>query len=116
MNLLLVAALVLAAPGGITVTVPERVHVDAFIPVEGTVRVVPGERRGVRLEEIVAGRWHVVERTRSTRAGRYSLLERSGFTPRSRTFRMVAPRTNRLPRAVSRVFDVQMYIDVPGTP
>ncbi len=116
MNLLLALALTLAAPGGITVTVPERVHVDAFIPVEGRVHVVPGERRLVRLEEVVAGRWHVVERTRSTRAGRYALLERSGFTPRERTFRMVAPRAGRLPRAVSRVFEVQMYVSVPGTP
>lgn len=116
MNLLLAAALALAAPGGISVSVPERVHVDAFIPVEGTVRVEPGERRVVRLEEVVAGRWYVVERTRATRSGRYALLERSGFTPQERTFRMVAPRTKRLPRAVSRVFDVQMYIDVPGTP
>lgn len=115
MNLLVAAALTLAAPGGITVTVPERVHVDAFIPVEGTVRVEAGERRGVRLEELVVGRWYVVERTRSTRTGRYDLLERSGFTPQDRTFRMVAPRTGRLPRAVSRVFDVEMYVDVPGT-
>ena len=115
MNLLLTAALALAAPGCITVTAPERVHVDAFIPVKGTVQVEAGERRVVRLEEIVAGRWYVVERTRSTRHGRYELLERSGFTPQERTFRMVAPRTDRLPRAVSRVFDVEMYVDVPGT-
>ena len=115
MNLLLAAALALAAPGGITVTAPERVHVDAFIPVEGTVRVAAGERRVVRLQEIVAGRWYVVGRTRSTRAGRYELLERSGFTPQERTFRMVAPRDGRLPRAVSRVFVVEMYVDVPGT-
>ena len=115
MNLLLAAALALAAPGGITVTAPERVHVDAFIPVEGTVRVAAGERRGVRLQEVVAGKWYVVGRTRSTRAGRYELLERSGFTPQERTFRMVAPRTDRLPRAVSRVFVVEMYVDVPRT-
>ena len=65
------------------------------------------------LEEIVAGRWHIVERTRATRAGRFAMLERSGFTPQERTFRVVAPRTDELPRAVSRVFDVEMYVDLP---
>jgi hypothetical protein len=115
MNLLLAAVLALAAPGGITVSAPAEVHVDAWIPVKGTVRVEPGERRRVRLEESVVGRWHVVERTRATRGGRYDLVERAGFSPQVRTFRVVAPRTDGLRRLVSREFDVRISVDVPGT-
>lgn len=114
MTPLLTAALALTVPA-ITVEAPAEVHVDAWIPVEGTVRVEPGEHRPVQLQEIVAGRWYVVERARATRGGRYELVERSGFTPQERTFRVVAPRTDGLRRLVSREFDVRMYVDVPET-
>lgn len=113
MNLLVAAALVLSAPGGITVTAPDEVHVDGWIPVSGTVRVEPGERRPVRLEEQVGDRWHVMERTRARRDGRFALTQRSGPIPQVRTFRVVAPPSGALARVASRPFDVRMYVDIP---
>ena len=114
MNLLLAAALALGSPGGLTVSAPAEVHVDAWIPVSGTVRVEPGERRPVRLEERVADRWYVMERARARPSGRYRLVQRSGPIPQVRTFRVVAPRAGGLTRLASGPFEVEMFIGVPG--
>lgn len=103
---LLAGALLAAA---LTVSAPDEVHVDQFIPVTGTVRADPGERRVVRLEERVGDTWFVMERDRSNRHGRFELVLRSGPAPQTRTLRVVAPRTETRRRAASGPFAVRVY-------
>jgi hypothetical protein len=67
--------------------------------------VVTKPRRGaakprpIRLTEKKSGRWRVIERTRSTRAGAWSFTISAGTSARTRVFRAEAPRFNRLPAA-----------------
>ena len=107
--------LALAGHAGITVSPPGEAHVDAWIRVPGTVRIEPGERRPVRLQERTDGEWHVMDRARSRRAGRFVLVMRSGPIPHERTLRVVAPRAGALPRAATRPFRVGVHVDVPDS-
>jgi hypothetical protein len=83
---------------GITATVPRSVTASTSIPVSGVVVLASPNpsRRPVRLQELVGGRWSVIDATRSTRRGGFRFDVAAGHRGRSRTFRVVAPAYDRL--------------------